>query len=301
MSTDNQSVKIIYVSTALIIILVILLLIQSLSKADTKYQAGAKIAIKTSQGIIKMRAEQVKDQLTNLYAELSRHEGYVRTSKYSMEIDQVLHNLRVFIEKNPGTNLCQLGVKTRILDQAMYDRITPHQSDQKLAHASIISHDELEYGTEDQKFSYLLRNIDLLIGLLKRHVCDNGMLDLQALEDLLRKLDSELTIKYHIEETPESLQNYYVRHELNTQDTKNKELSLFETKYTQPETSSLENHIYQIDRPDERDFVLGPHIANKKQQQSQIFRTNEAKLGDTHYDDMQLLNAYHTKTTTTNI
>ena len=249
-----------------------------------------KIAVKTSQGLIKMNSRAAAELLAKLQADLSRHQGMHRTSKYEVQINDVIDQIKEFIKKNPSDNtMCRGSDRAAIIDNVLSDTVTQHQSDYHLAHAAVLSHDDLEYGTDSQRFDYLLRHIDILVHLLQRDVCDNGIVDINVLEGLLRKLDADLSVDVSpdtnfSDELGDELTSRYDPYVI-------PRLSLFESRQSQLEGFSVESHLRGLPSSDSVLFTLGPQNARNAQQRSQMFRENRIKLGSKQYNDEDML--YH--------
>jgi hypothetical protein len=296
MSLDYQGTKYIYIGSAVVIVLVLCLIARAVYKSHKNYSNQEKIAVKTSKGLIKMNAQSLANELDKLQAELSRHEGYERTSKFDIEINQVLEHVKQFIQKNPhDKDVCKGEMKASIMHNALADRITPHHTDQHLAHAAILSHDDLEYGSDSLLFDYLLRNIDVLIHMLQRDVCDGGLIDITALEAILRKLDADLTSGAEFDKsTGEYSDSRFmtdygrelaVRHDPYAIP----RLPLFASQASQIEGFSVVSQIRGLPTKDDVNYSLGPQNARNAHQRSQMFRENRQKIGLTHYNDEDLL------------
>lgn len=296
MSVDYQGAKTMYAISGIIIVLVLLLLSQSMYKSHKKYKEGRLIAIKTSRGLIKMNALSVAEELAKLQAELARHEGLERTSKFDEQITDLIDHIKQFIAKNPDNKeLCNSEIKADIINKALLDHITPHQQDQHMAHAAILSHDDLEYSEDSVKFEYLLRNMNVLIHMLKHDVCDCGLLDVEALETLLRALDADLTqgatydkSNGHYSDSSfmtDIGRDLLVRHDPYAIP----RLSLFASKASQIEGLSIESQVRIQPEPDGKHYTIGPSNVRDVQQRSDMFRINRQKIGDKHYVDEDLL------------
>jgi hypothetical protein len=266
------------------------------SKTSKKYGSDEKIAIKTSKGLIKMNANSVAAELSKLRANLGLHEGYERTSKFDKEIDRVLAHVKQFIEQNPhDKDVCKGEIKASILDNAMADRITPHHIDQHIAHATVLSHDDLEYGSDSLRFDYLLKNIDVLIHMLQRDVCDGGLIDIHALEELLRKLDADLTAGSDFDKSTGEYTDSRFTTDFGREIAARFDpyaiprLSLFSSQSSQIEGFSTEAQVREYPQLPDKHYSLGPQNIRDAQQRSQMFRENRQVLGTSHYVDEDLL------------
>ncbi len=296
MSLDYQGAKHVYIVSGIIIVLVLAALACSVYKSHKNYAANELIAVKTSRGLIKMNAQSIAEELARIRAELARHEGYERTSKFDIEINQVLDHVKQFIEQNPHSkDVCKGESKASIIHNAMADRITQHHVDQHLAHATILSHDDLEYGSDSLRFDYFLRHIDILIHMLKRDVCDGGLLDITALEGILRTLDKDLTKGAEFDQsTGEYSDSRYMTDygrelSIRADPYAIPRLPLFASRASHLEGFSVESQIRGIPDKDDPNYTLGPQNARNAQHRSQMFRVNRQKIGLKHYVDEDLL------------
>lgn len=288
MSLDSEEVCYSYIISGVVIVLVLLLVVGSVYKTFYQYEKDAKIAVRTSRGLIKMNAHALAEELAKIQAELSKHEGYERTTKFDEQIDQVVAQIKEFINKNPSDRtLCKLEAKSDIIDKAMGERLNPNKHDQHAAHQTVIDHDELSHGPDSLKFDFLLKNIDVLIGMLNRDVCDGGLVNVYELEQLLRALDLDLTngAEYVIEPnfSPGYGEEIAARHDPYMIP----RLSLFAAAPSQIEGMSVESqHRPIVNQPN---YSLGPQNIRDMQQRSQMFRVNRQALGTKQYIDEDLL------------
>ncbi len=285
MSLTQKETTHIYVGSAIFIILIIFLISGAVSKSTAPYKQGEKIAVKTSKGLIKMNAESIADELARVRAELSKHEGHNYTSNHSLEIQSIVDHIRQFIKNNPrDADVCKGDIKASVIENAMNDRITPDVAWQSAAHDTILSH--IDHVSDEQLFEYLLKNIDITIHLLQRDVCDNGLLDLESLESILRKLDAEIyqdPDSYDFDKSQPILSDISSRYDPYAIP----KLSLFASQATQLEGFSTVSQIRGYPGVDA--ISLGPYQIRNAQQRSQMFRENRQKMGVEHYIDEDLL------------
>lgn len=296
MSLDYQGAKYVYIGSAVVIVLVLCLIARAMYKSHKNYSEQEKIAVKTSKGLIKMNAQSLANELAKLQAELSRHEGYERTSKFDIEINQVLEHIKQFIQQNPhDKDVCKGEMKASIMHNALADRITQHHTDQHLAHATILTHDDLEYSSDSLLFDYLLRNIDVLIHMLQRDICDGGLIDITALEEVLRKLDADLTSGAEFDKSTGEYSDSRFMTEYGQELLARYDpyaiprLPLFASQASQIEGFSVVSQIRGLPTKDDVNYSLGPQNARNAQQRSQMFRENRQKIGLIHYNDEDLL------------
>lgn len=188
-----------YILTAITIVLIIVFLYQYYyNRSYVKYSNDDRIVVRTANGVIKIRQVTVADDLISKFKGLSKHSGVKdRTGKYSKDIDTVISNLVMFLKHNKDAYLSSME-KTDPTDAALVDMTTFDVDTRNAAYKTILEEDDktfdvLYQNRDEDKFVYLLKNVDQVIKLLKKEVCSGGMIDVYLLEDLLYKLDYELT------------------------------------------------------------------------------------------------------------
>jgi hypothetical protein len=289
MSLDSQRIKNIYMASIAVITVVIILLAISVSKSQKKYETGKLIAVKTSRGLIKMNATEVAKELSNIYANLSRHSGYDRTSKYDIEINAILDHVKIFIEKNPQTkNPKAIDKKVRIINKTSIDKINSAN-----AYDSVMSHVDIEAQDNLIQLDNLLQHMDILIQMLQQDICDCGLLDITAFKNIEHKLDADIADQIiDIDRTIDGTLNDPT---LATEVVARADpyiiprLPLFATQQSQIEGLKVEAQIRKPPIVNESQYLRGPQNIRNAQQRSQMFRENSKKLGTTHYIDEDLL------------
>lgn len=282
---DKKEVSISYLVTAVVLVLIILLISQLYYDYGLEYDANAKIAIKTSRGLIKLRNDQIAEELARVKAELElqKHKSE-KIGRHTDHIDEVIKNIKQLIKRNPERKLCDAEINADIVNKAMSDSINPNSSTWSNAYQSIADFEESSYGTDEDKFVYMLQNLDVLINMLRNDTCSDGMLDLEKLHNLLHDLDEGITIKHVTPITNKYITPYdpYFTHKLGP----------FQT--VQSQTEGLSNApVNEID--DEmipRDSVktmLGPYRLRNLSQRSQMYQDNIQILGTKQYNDEDLL------------
>lgn len=278
---QSETVKHLYIGSAIAIILVIVLIAQTTFKKKINYSADAKIAIKTSKGLIKMNSQYIADELARLAAELDKHNGFERTGRHYKLIEEVMRNIREFIKRNPKNDLTKRDLQTQIIHKALSD--WAHIDSQANGYNTIMDFDSLDHGTDSDRFEYMLKHVDVLIEMLKRDICDDGVIDLVGLEKLLHMLDLDITNSVSGNyETPlgQEIGHKYDPYII-------PRLSLFETQQTQIEGMGSRESILKP-RSEKRDTILGIQNARNAQQRSQMFRENR-QYGIDNYTDEDLL------------
>ena len=283
MSLSNQEIKNIYVVSTAIIIMVVLLLAISMYKSQKKYEANNLVAIKTSRGLIKMNSNKLADELSILRADLARHSGYERTSKFDIEINNVLYNVKTFIDKNPHNREPQnVESKARILSKSKNEKIKSNSAfDSGMTHL-----DDENTNTLD----ILLLHFDILINMLTGGLCDGGMLDVASLERISDILDSDNSPEIDFDKSTEI---YEVDIDKSLVARGNpfiiSKLPMFSSQVNQIEGLNVEAQIRNAPVVNEKQYSQGPQNVRNAQQRSQMFRENNQKIGLKHYVDEDLL------------
>jgi hypothetical protein len=179
--------------------------------------------------------------------------------------------------------LCNIDIRADIIHRSLadYTSLDRHQAD--AAYNTIMDFDEFEHGSDEKRFDYMLKHIEILIAMLKQDVCTDGLIDLNLMEDLLRKLDEDLSTNGEYYQTPigQAHASKYDPYII-------PRLSLFESQSTQIEGFSLETK--PKPRYEEKfDRIIGAQNARNAQQRSQMFEKNRKLLGTVHYNDEELL------------
>jgi len=281
---DKQNAQYIYIASAVVILLIIVIIAQLMRKSRLVYTEMANIAVKTSKGLIKLRADKIAYELEKIVAELNRHKGFERTGARYQQIDELIDNLKLYIESNPGVDLNKQELRMNIIHRAMSDMATFDRHIQDAAYKTITDYDELEQGTDVERFDYMLKNVNIVIDMLKHNICENGVVDLYSLENLLHLLDVDLSnSETGYFETPlgQEIGNKYDPYMI-------PRLALFESQQSQIEGFSRETDV-KPHHPEKTDLILGAQNARNAQMRSQLFRENRQMLGTKQYNDEDLL------------
>lgn len=287
MSLDNQEIKNIYLISTAVIIMVIMLLALSAYKSEKRYKENNLIAIKTSKGLIKMNAAKVADHLSNIQADLSRHSGYERTSKYDIEINEVLDRVKLYIERNlPSDNQRSADIKAHIKNKLRCD-----DTKSNIAHDSVVSHED-PLPEEYIKLDELIRHVDVLISMIKQDECNNGMIDIYALENISYLLDNDANHPGVEFSQPD---NDNVDLDVNNVLVARSDpfmisrTPMFSAQVSQIEGLHVEAQLRDAPVVNKKQYSQGPQNVRNAQQRSQMFRENNKRLGLKHYVDEDLL------------
>lgn len=289
-----SNVNRLYIYSAVVIIAVLGLLTYTVYKKQRRrYLAGRYVAVQTSRGLIKMQQDAVAEMLAIICAELYKYKGRSYVSKYGFAIDAIIDNLKRFAQQNPDVlkdyaDYRKNDIAADIVHNALGETITPDGNQRALAYKTILTDDSLEFGTDEDKFVYLLKHIDVAVKLLHSQVCEDGLLNIHALELLLNALDEDLSNHdsgfYETglgSEVGSSQDPYEIP-----------KLGLLHQSQSQLEGFSLTTPLKASVTSQERhqQFVLGAQNARDQQERSQLFDKNRKQvMSGTHYVDEDLL------------
>lgn len=298
MTFDITEVNYIYIGTVIIIAIIAIMTICHKYQRNKTTNLKTDITILTSDGVRRMDNTQIKAELEQILTKLLMHKESPRLSKFSREIDNVIANLKLFIKNNPGIDACKsIDLKADIINQAMNDYVTPFNEDRNIAIQTVISHDDIESTPDSKKFEQLLQNLAAIIDMFHSDICDNGLIDIKALEEILRELDLELTQNaiYNPITHKYSDSNFTSSFGKSLKYSQNPNMvqsaMLFGSSISQIEGLQTETPLRpNIDpKNKESQFYVGPINIRCAQERSQLLQSNHAKLGDGHYVDEFLL------------
>lgn len=281
MPFDSSNAKNMYIASAVGIVLVLYIVVQFSKRQSYKYHATQSIAVKTSKGLIKMHAEAVATRLAAINAEMQKFKGTNTVTRYSKAIQQAMNHIKHMIKTNPKKNFCNLEKKASVVDQALSDFIIYDEAAASQSWNTIVEQDSIDYMNDKDAFVYLLGNMEALITMLHNEVCEDGILDLDMLEQLLYFMEKDLVTNGRFEMSlGNEIGNRYDPYEI-------RKVPLFIREQGQLEGfDSLEN----FTKPNKKIkplVNLGVH--NKLQDRSESFRTNNNVLSHNLVDDETLL------------
>jgi hypothetical protein len=284
MSITKETKKI-YIVTGVLFVLFIILIVQITKKSQFAYDKNAKIAVKTSRGIIKMHSSNIVEELSRLRADLSKHEGYSRTNKYEIEINNTLEHIKEIIQKNKD------GYTRR--DIELLATIN-NRGDEPSKHRGILTDFDNEpddiIDFDAIRLDHLIKNLDILISMLRFDLCHAGLIDFTMLEHIVLLLDVDLTdsLNYTNDYTADYLVDIHYDHaryipDNNQQGVPRLALSAYSVSHATDSFDGLENQI-------KTSILPTVNLSSRNMQQgSQMFRINTQTLGDKHYSDDNLL------------
>lgn len=281
MPFDSSDAKKIYIASAVGIVLILLIIVQLSQKQSYKYVHGSSIAVKTSQGLIKMRADAVAAKLAAINAEMQKFIDTNAPLRYELAIQLAMANLKQIIDANPKKNLCNLEKKASIVDQAMSDLVTYDDVKSAQAYNTIVEHDEIDHLTGEKAFMYLLKHMDITIDLLHNDICEDGIIDLEMLESLLHDMEEDLLTSGTLDaSTGSEIGNRHDPYEV-------ARVPLFIRDQGQLEGFDSHENFPKAGKKVTPLVNLGVH--NKLQTRSESFRTNNNVLSHNMVSDEDLL------------
>jgi hypothetical protein len=281
MPLDSADAKKLYIAGGVGVVLVLLVIIQLSRRQVLKYNAGHDLAVKTSQGLIKMNARMLADKLSKINADMQKFRGTDITRTYSPAVKKAIHGLEKFISDNPGVDLCKANVKANVIHQALSDAVTYDERQQAEAYGTIVEHDTQSYSDDRTQFEFFLTRLDILINLLHNEVCVDGLLDLDMLEKLLDFMEKDLQMNGHFEQSlGNEIGNRYDPYVA-------PRLPLFIREQGQLEgMDSRENHTKAPRKVAGNPMMV---LHNKLQDRSEAFQTNNQTFGVNLVSDEDLL------------
>jgi len=195
MSADFLS-KWLYFGTALSIILIILTILQlNQISQDYVYSDIATLHMSkynTSHNDLAYDLEQIRNELLLL------DKYIVDSNDLTPMIDSSIESLAKFINDNPKLNstaLCSIELRDNIINQELDNSITPNENTYAKSYDTILdwgSEEELMHKNSREHLKFLIKNLNIAIGLLRKKVCNNGHLDLSKLRSLLYNLNDQV-------------------------------------------------------------------------------------------------------------
>lgn len=281
MKLDTSSTKNFYIISAVGIVLVLLIIVQLSQKSSYEYVKGSTIAVKTSQGLIKMRTDAIAAKIALINAEMQKFINTNAPVRYELAIQSAIKNLKQMIKANPGKNLCNVEKRASIIDRAMGELVTYDEVSASHAYKTIVEHDTIDHLNGENAFMYLLRNIDIVIELLHNEVCDEGILDLEILESILHNMEEDLLVNGSLDiSLGTEIGNHHDPYEI-------KRMPLFIKDQGQLEGFDSRENFTKAPKKVKSLTSLGIH--NKLQERSESFRTNNYTLAHNMVSEEELL------------
>lgn len=188
-----------YIYASVVIILIIILIIQAqYALIEKRIESDKKygVMIQTKKGLIRIDNDRLAKELTTISSKLNKRKNNIRSEVVPGEpnstllplIEQSIQNLSDFIARNPSNekSLCSLESRAYILSS-----IPENEPDFK-THVEWEEQDSIQGETPRERLIYLIRNLDVVIRMLRGKVCDRGRIDIDKLHSILIALDNDL-------------------------------------------------------------------------------------------------------------
>lgn len=260
----------IYVNTAIIIVIIIFIVglykyWEEPNIENESYDVN-EVYIKCNNGLYRKNNIDIANMLRKINVQLSSHNNLDRVNKYINKINKLNIHLKHFIDINPK-KYNNSSDKAFIIDTVMKDNVKYNMKDINNRSKQLLS-DDLE--SDNHPFELLLIYINIIINMLDNEICDNGVLNFTSIEQLTTDLNVDSGV-------------CDINPELNISQSDDNH-KIFDSQMTQIKGNSFSNQIRSF--PKEIEY----NNYNKDySQRSQLFRESIVKLGDSHYNDEDLL------------
>ncbi len=113
------------------------------------------------------------------------------------QLNQAISDLKQFIDQNPETNqdyLCSMDTQSNLKNQLLAD-INPNYTDYTNTNQSILDIEDDDrniWSDPMERISYLIRNLDVAIQLVRTKVCHKGKLNLSRLYKIIQMINQQL-------------------------------------------------------------------------------------------------------------
>lgn len=193
--------EILYILTALVIILLICLLISFISNKqkniiDLSENENYNILIDTPKGLIKTTNQKAIVELEFIKNQLLHRKHLINNSCSDLKplIQDAMRHLHKFISENPKMNseaLCKLELRNNIINEIMERTIEP-DNNWETEYKTLLDWEETERRMSTnicELLIFLIKNIDITIAMMRSEICDFGRIDLNKLYHLLLKIN----------------------------------------------------------------------------------------------------------------
>ncbi len=189
---NQTTTNYLYIGSGVIIVLMVFLLAQMMQRRSLSYSADHIISVRTSRGLIKANQEITSRKIEEIANKLKLHNRRERVGKFRPLIGAAISKIKKFIQDNPKNDLCRSDIRADIIQRSLSDLVSPDDIQKNIAYNIILDHDEIDNYSDEQMFAYLLKNLDILIQMLQHKICEDGIIDIVELEDILNLLDEDL-------------------------------------------------------------------------------------------------------------
>lgn len=198
-----MSTTILYLGFSVSLVLVILLIHKYISRRiDIKNKGRQQVIVDagSEHGMIRIDARIVLKELVMIRDLIKQKAPVVGPSCTDMtkQIKHAMKSITQFIKLNPPeqTNaICNLDLSAGVVNQQMSLSVNPEDRDVNAAYKTILEQEKTERDMPDdpeELMRYLLVNIDVVIKLLRFDLCQNGILNLKKLYEILQKMNQRM-------------------------------------------------------------------------------------------------------------
>jgi hypothetical protein len=201
-----------YVTSGVAIVLVLLLLVQihnSSKQPQIPQRKHYNVFVDTSHGMVRLDNHKAVDDLQKVRNKLVDMKRLASDSCQELVplIKASMLNLIQFIDENPKMNsqsLCKLELRSNIINDSMQNSLRPGH-DWKDEFQTVLDWEESEnreMSSARDRMEHLIRNVDIVIQMLRLDVCDYGRINISKLYQILLALNKWACIADEDPKTP---------------------------------------------------------------------------------------------------
>jgi hypothetical protein len=188
-----------YVASGVVIVLVLLLLVQMYNRTKQPKRSQRRhynVFVDTPQGMIRSDNQKTAADLQKVRDKLVDKKRLASDSCQELVplIKASMINLIQFIDENPKLNsqsLCKLELRSNIINDSMQNSLRPGH-DWKDEFQTVLDWEESENrmtSSARDRMEHLIRNVDIVIQMLRLNVCDYGRINISKLYQILLALN----------------------------------------------------------------------------------------------------------------
>lgn len=203
MSLINDYVFV-YLGSALVIVLILIIIVQLVKRRsfnkDLESDDIYTILVKTDKGVIKLDNKSLIGTLDRIKDNLKKSINGATENRQDLKpaIKKAIQNLAEFIKENPSMNsaaLCSLELRADLIDNYMRNSVVPDSQDYIKSYEMLLNwenNERLMAMEPRELLKFLINNLNVAIDMLKYNVCDQGHLNIEALYEILMKLNDQI-------------------------------------------------------------------------------------------------------------
>mgnify|MGYP003450048234 FL=1 len=191
-----------YICGALCVILIITLICKVTKEPPKRSRGRKQIIVEINSGnsseLIKVDSKVIITQLVLIKKSLTKMSSGNLCESLSPQIKVAMKNLTKFIKQNPPENtnaICNMDLAADLVNQQMDLSVNPDSRDVATAYNTVLEHEKTERdinGSSEDLLKYLLLNIDVVIKMLQFDLCENGVLNLEKLYEILEEMNKRI-------------------------------------------------------------------------------------------------------------